>query len=61
MFGGYDGCESGDRGCGRRGGVRVVEIVCGVRIGVGVGGVGCEEGVVSGRGNVSVADGGGDR
>ena len=61
LFGGYDGCESGDRGCGWCGGVRVVEIVCGVRIGVGVGGVGCEEGVVSGRGNVSVADGGGDR
>ena len=39
----------------------MVEIVCGVRIGVGLGGVGCEEGVVSGRGNVSVADGGGDR
>ena len=61
LFGEYDGCESGDRGCGWCGGVRVVEIVCGVRIGVGVGGVGCEEGVVSGRGNVSVADGGGDR
>ena len=42
--------------------VGVVEVVCGVRMCVGVGGVGNKgEGVVSSGGNVSVADGGGAR
>ena len=36
LFGGYDGSEIGDRDCG---GVGVVEVVCGVGMGVGVGGV----------------------
>ena len=57
LFGGYDGCESGDRGCGWCGSVGV-EVVCGVRMGVAVG---CVEGVVSIGGSVSVADGGGAR
>ena len=39
MFGGYNGCESSDRGCGWCGGVGVVEVVCRVRMGVVVGGV----------------------
>ena len=40
LFGGYDGCESGDRGCGWCdgvgwfSGVGVVEVVCGVKMGV---------------------------
>ena len=62
MFGGYGGCESGDRNCGWCSGVAVVEVVCDVRMGVGVGGVGNRgEGVVSTGGNVSVVDGGGAR
>ena len=42
MFGGYGGCESGDRSCGWCSsigwcsGVAVVEVACGVRMGVGV-------------------------
>ena len=59
MFGGYDGCESGDRVCGWCSSVGVVKVVCSVRMGVGVGGVrNSREGVVSSGGNVSVADGG---
>ena len=58
---GYDGCESGDRGCGWCGGVGVVEVFCSVRMGVGVGSVGNRGGgVVSGGGNANVADGGAD-
>ena len=58
-LGGYDGCESGDRGCGWSVGVGVVEVFCSVRIGVGVGSVRNRGGtVVSGGGNASVADGG---
>ena len=67
LFGGHDGCESGDRGCGWYGGVGwcggagVVEVVCGVRMGVGTGGPGNRGGgVVGGGGNVSVIDGGAD-
>ena len=57
LFGGYDECESDERSCGWCG---VVEVVCGVRMGVAVGGVGTRgEGVVSSGGSVSVADGGG--
>ena len=46
LFGEYDGCEIGDRGCGWCGGVGwsvgavVVEVVCSMRMGVGIGGVG---------------------
>ena len=40
LSGGYDGCESGDRGCGWCGGAGVVEVFCSVRMGVGVGSVG---------------------
>ena len=54
MFGGYNGCESDDRGCGWCGGIGwsggagVVEVVCVMRMGVGIGGVGNRgEGVVS--------------
>ena len=57
VFREYDGCESGVRGCGWGGGVGVVEKVWrrgGVR-GVGVGGAGNRQGVVSSVGNVSVA------
>ena len=68
LFGGYDGCESGDISCGWCGGVRwcsgvgVVEVVCDVRMGVGVGGVTNRgQGVVSSGRNVTVADGGGAR
>ena len=62
LFGEYDGCESGDRDCGGCGGVGVGKVVCCVRMGVGVGGVGTRgEGVVSSEGNVCVADGGGGR
>ena len=39
LFGGYDGYESGDRGCGWFGSVGVVEVVCSVRMGVAVGSV----------------------
>ena len=61
LFVGYDGCESGDRGCGWCGGVGVVEVFCSVRMGVGVGSVGNRGGgVVSGGGNANVADGGAD-
>ena len=38
LFGEYDGCESGDRGYGWCGSVGVVEVVCTVRMGVGVSG-----------------------
>ena len=55
-------CESGDKGCGSCGDVGVVEVVCGVRMGVAVGGVKATgKGVVSSGGSVSVADGGGAR
>ena len=71
LFRGYDGCESGDRGCGWCcgvawcGGVCVVKVFCSVRMGVGMGvgvcGVGNRRGsVVSGGGNASVADSGAD-
>ena len=57
LFGGYDGSEIGDRDCG---GVGVVEVVCGVGMGVGVGGVKNRvESVVSSGRNFTVADGGG--
>ena len=60
MFGVYDGCDSGDRGCGWCGGAGVVKVVCSMGMGVGVGGVGNRGGsVVSSGGNVSVTDGGG--
>ena len=56
LFGGYDGCESGDEVM-----VGVVEVFCSVRMGVGVGGVGNRGGdVVSGAGNANVAVGGAD-
>ena len=62
LFGEYDGCESGDRGCGWCGGVGVLEVVCGVSMGVGVDCVGSRgEAVVSSGGNVSAAGGGGAR
>ena len=62
MLGKYDGCESSDRGCGRCGVVGMVDVLCGVRMGVGVGGVENRgEGVVSSRVDVSVAGGGGAR
>ena len=61
FFGGYDGCQSADRGCGWFGGVGVVEAFCSVGMGVGVGGVGNRGGsVVSGGRDASVADGGAD-
>ena len=67
LFGGYDECKSGDRGCGWCGGVGwcgvvgVVEVLCSVRMRVGVGGVGNGGGgVVSGGGNASAANGGAD-
>ena len=66
-LGGYDGCESGDRGfgwcngVGWCGGVGVVDLVCSERMGVGVGRVGNRRGgLVSGGGNVSVTNGGAD-
>ena len=55
LFGGYDGREIGDRDCG---GVGVVEMVCGVRMGVGVGVKNRIESVVSSGRNVTVAHGG---
>ena len=72
MFGGHDGCESGDRACdwcsgvGWSSGAGVVEVVCSMRMGVGIGDVGNRgQGVVSSGGNVSVtygeADSGGVR
>ena len=67
LVGGYDGCDSRDRGCGWCGGVGwcggagVVEMVCSVIIGVRIGGVGNRGwGVVSSAENVSVTDGGAD-
>ena len=67
LFGEYDGCESGDRGCdwcggvGWCGGAGVVEVFFSVRMGVGVDGVGNGGGsVVIGGGDASVADGGAD-
>ena len=64
MFGGYDGCESGDSGdraCGWCGAVGVVEVFCIVRMGVGVGSAGNKDGcVVNNGGNASVTDGGTD-
>ena len=67
LVGGYDGCDSRDRGCGWCGGVGwyggagVVEMVCSVIIGVRIGGVGNRGwGVVSSGENVSVTDGGAD-
>ena len=67
LVGGYDGCDSRDRGCGWCGGVGwcggagVVEMVCSVIMGVGIGGVGNRGwGVVSSGENVSVTDGGAD-
>ena len=61
LYGGHDGCESGDRGCGWCGGAGLVEVVCSVRMGVGPGGPGNRGGgVVGGGGNVSVTDGGAD-
>ena len=51
LFGGYDGCESGDRGCGWCGGVGLVEMVFVVRMGIAIGDVGTRgEGVVSSGG-----------
>ena len=62
MFGGYDGCKSGDGGCGWCGSVDAVGAVSSVRMGVAVGGVGTRgESVVSSGGGVNVADGGGAR
>ena len=59
LFMEYDGCKCGDRGCGWGGGVALEEVVCGVGMGVRVGGAGNRgEGVVSSGGNVSVAGGG---
>ena len=67
LFGGYDGCESGDGTCdwcgglGWCGGVGVVEVFYSVAMGVGVGGVGNRgRSVESGGGDASVADGGAD-
>ena len=61
LFCGYDGCESGDRGCVWCSVVGVVEVLCSLRRDVGVGGVGNRGvGVVSGGGKASVADGGAD-
>ena len=52
--------ESCDRDCGSCAGVGMMEAVHGVRMGVGVDGVGTRgEGVVSSGGNVCMADGGG--
>ena len=49
------------RWCWCSGGVGVVEVLCSVRMGVGVGDVGNRERtVVSGGGNDSVTDGGGN-
>ena len=57
LFGRHDRREIGDRDCG---GVGVVEVVCGVGMGVGVGGVKNRvESVVSSGRNFTVADGGG--
>ena len=62
MFGGCDGCESGDRGCGWCSGACVVEVVCSLGMGVRKDGVGNRGGsVMSSGGNVSLTDGGGAR
>ena len=68
LFGGYHGCETGDGGCGWCSsvgwscGLGVKEMVYGLRLGVGVGGVrNGGEAVVTSGGNVNVADGGGAR
>ena len=61
LFGGYDGCESGDGTCDWCGGVGVVEVLCSVTMGVEVGGVRNRgRSVESGGGDASVADGGAD-
>ena len=67
LFGGYDGCESGDGTCGWCGGlgwcdgVGVVEVFYSVAIGLGVGGVGNRGmSVESGEGEASVAAGAAD-
>ena len=55
-------CENGDKGCGWCGDIGVVEVVCGVRMGVAVGSVRATgKGVVSSGGSVSVVDDGGAR
>ena len=61
VFWGHDGFESGDRGCGWcsgvgcSGGACVVEVICSMRMGVGIGSVGNRGGsVVSSGGNISV-------
>ena len=36
LFGGFDGCESGDRGCGWCRDVDVLEVACVKRMGVAV-------------------------
>ena len=60
LLGGYDGCESGNGGCGWCGSVGAVRVICGVRMGVANGCVGTRgKGVVSSGGSVSVPDGGG--
>ena len=68
LFAGYNGCESGERDCGCCGcvgwcgGASVVEVVCSVRMGVGIDSVGNRGGsVLSSGGNVSATDGGGTR
>ena len=67
FVGRYDGCESGDRGCGWCcgvgwcGGAGMVEVVGSMKMCVGIGSVGNRgEGLVSSGGNVSVTDGGAD-
>ena len=61
LFGEYDGCESGDGGCGWCCSVGVVGVICGVGMGVENGCVGARgKGVVSSGGSVSVADGRGN-
>ena len=56
LFWEYDEFESGDRGWGWCDSVGVVEVVCGVRMVVGVGSAGNRgESVVVSGGNVSVA------
>ena len=52
---GYDGSEDGDRSCGWGGRVSVVEVVCGVGMGLSFGGAGIRE---EGVGCVSVSGGG---
>ena len=60
LFGGYDGCESGDGTCDWCGGVGVVEVFYSLAMGVGVGGLQNRgRSVESGGGDASVTDGGG--